>query len=333
MSQIELYKPTNLCTPRGNLEPSAVGWSRHPLHTCNLSWHAFRKKRWNYWCITTPKFLFSATLSNIDYMGLAFIYYLDFESKQFIEQTVMAPFGKGCDMPDIVNAGLSFENKALQLQFIETTTGVAIKVFSPQFGGKKLQAEIAILRPPEHETLNVVIPWSPDRFQFTSKQNCLPASGNIILDGEYHPIPLNESFACLDFGRGVWRYNCLWNWACFSSPQLGVNLGAKWTDGTGYNENGLTIGGILHKIEQDVDFIYDDQDFMRPWQIKTKETNQIDLTFTPFFERVARTNYIVLASEVHQMIGRFSGSVIGNHGEKLEVKNVTGWAEDHHARW
>jgi len=32
--------------------------------------------------------------------------------------------------------------------------------------------------------MNVVIPWSSQRFQFTSKQNCLPVSGTIALGDE-----------------------------------------------------------------------------------------------------------------------------------------------------
>jgi hypothetical protein len=333
MSEIELYQPVDLCDAQGNLNPAAIGWSRHPIHTCNLSRHPMRKKRWNYWCVTTPEFLFSVTLSNIDYMGLAFVYFLDFESKQFIEQTVMAPFGKGCSLPDLVNSNLAFNHRLLHLSFTGTSSGVDIEVTSPNFGGKELHTSLSVIRPPEHETLNVVIPWSHDRFQFTSKQNCLPVSGIVIMDGRIYSIPANEGFACLDFGRGIWRYESFWNWACFSSPGLGANLGAGWTDGTGYTENGLTINGSLHKIGQDIAFTYDPNDFLKPWQLQTRDSDQVNLIFTPFYKRVARTNFAVLTSEVHQMIGRFSGTVTGNNGERMEVKDVIGWAEDHQARW
>ena len=42
----EIIEPVNLCDPEGNLNPEAVGWSRHPLHHCNLRGHWPRKKRW-----------------------------------------------------------------------------------------------------------------------------------------------------------------------------------------------------------------------------------------------------------------------------------------------
>ena len=84
----ELTQPVNLCLPNGSLNPDAIGWSRNPIQTCNLSGHPLRKKQWNYWCVTSPTHLFSITLSNIDYMGLAFAYSLDFKTKKFTEQTV-----------------------------------------------------------------------------------------------------------------------------------------------------------------------------------------------------------------------------------------------------
>ena len=70
-SRIELTRPVDLCRAHGTLAPDAVGWSRRPLHTCNLSGAWPRKKRWEYWCVTTPTHALTATLADIDYLGLA----------------------------------------------------------------------------------------------------------------------------------------------------------------------------------------------------------------------------------------------------------------------
>lgn len=51
--------------------------------------------------------------SSLDYMGLAFAYYLDFTTKRFIEQTVMAPLGAGCHLPPEVGADVTFANRAM----------------------------------------------------------------------------------------------------------------------------------------------------------------------------------------------------------------------------
>jgi hypothetical protein len=333
--EIELTQPVNLCDGDGHLNPQAVGYSRTPLHTCNLKASWPRKKRWNYWCITTPDFLFSITHSNIDYMGLAFAYYLDYESKRFIEQTVMVPLGRGFQLNETVPGELHFDHPQMKLAFNDQGGQVDIKVDSPAFGGLTLKVDLQITRPPGHETLNVVIPWNQNRFQFTSKQQCLPAAGKVCVGNEGRVV--ENAFACLDFGRGIWPYQSFWNWSAFSGTSgghtVGMNLGAGWTDGTGLNENGLVIDGRLEKLHEDARFTYDRKNYMRPWRLQTTRSHKIDLEFTPFFERIARTDLFVLRSEVHQMIGRFNGTVENQAGEKIAVDNLVGWAEDHQARW
>ncbi len=39
------------------------------------------------------------------------------------------------------------------------------------------------------------------------------------------------------------------------------------------------------------------------------------------------------SSEVHQMFGRYSGFVVADNGERIEIKDLISWAEEHHAEW
>jgi hypothetical protein len=59
----------------------------------------------------------------------------------------------------------------------------------------------------------------------------------------------------------------------------------------------------------------------------------LDLQFTPFVERVAESNLLVIVSEVHQMFGYYSGTVHADGGETIRLDNLIGFAEEHHARW
>ncbi len=334
----ELTQPANLCDSRGNLNRDAVGWSRHPLHHCNLRGHWPRKKRWNYWAIVSPTHLFSVTLSDVDYMGLPFIYLLDFETKAFAEKTLLKPFGAGCHLPPEVNADVVYEDPVMPISMLQTDKGVHLQVGCPDFEGKPLKVDLQITQPQGHETLNVVIPWSERQFQFTSKQNTLPAEGIIQWGDDQIVFDAEDTFACLDFGRGIWPFDCFWNWSSFSTRladgrAIGVNLGTGWTDGTGMNENGLCIDGKLIKLSEDIAFDYDSSDFMAPWHLHTTATDRVDLNFVPFFERVAKTDALIIKSEVHQMIGRFSGTLKSDEGDVIPISDAIGWAEDHHARW
>jgi hypothetical protein len=335
--EVELTDAVQLCDPRGNLLPASVGWSRHPLHTCNLKGHWPRKKRWNYWCATGENYLFSITLANIDYVGLAFAYFLEYETKRFIEQTVMVPLGRGCYLPDTVSGDISFENKAMNLSFTEDQGCTRLRVDSPDFGGTRLSAELRVEHPKDHETLNVVIPWSKDRFNFTSKQNCLPTTGTVSIGDETFDFAPGSALACLDYGRGIWRYSTAWNWGSFSGKQdgrtIGVNLGGTWTDGTGLNENGICVDGRLSKLHEDMSFVYDRSDFMKPWAMRTQSSERIDLQFTPFFERIAKTDLLIVKSAVRQVIGRYSGTVVPDDGAAVGLDGMVGWVEWHEARW
>jgi len=332
----ELIVPVDLCLPDGRLNPTAVGWSRHPLHRCNLHGRWPRNKRWNYWAITTENHLFSATISNLDYAGLVFVYYADFANRQFNEVTRLLPFGRGCKLADVVAADAVYSGNALQVVMRQAEDGVNLAVEIDDFAGRPLTAQFHITIPPQHETLNVVVPWDARTFQFTSKQNCLPAAGVVTIGGEDTLFAGEQSFACLDFGRGIWPRHCRWNWGSASGRQngrlVGLNLGGQWTDGTGSTENGVCVDGRLHKLSTDLTWQYSKADFMCPWRI-TDPAGKVDLTFTPFLERVAASNVLLVRSEVHQMFGHFSGQVTTTEEEIVPVHELVGWAEDHVALW
>ncbi len=336
----EILEPVDLCLPDGRLNPAARGWSRVPRQNCNVNGPWLRRKRWDYWCVTGPDFLFSVTIADVDYALTGFVYFLEFASRRFIEHTVLIPFARSFAMPALPGGRLELAHKDLELNFDTDDAGrTTLVARARKFGGHRLDAKITIDRPPGQESMNVVIPWSDRRFQFTSKQPVLPARGSVRLDDTTYEFPEGVSFACLDYGRGVWPFATRWNWAAFSaragSDRIGVNLGAKWTDGTGSTENAVFLNEKVFKIFDDLIFEYDPADFMKPWRIHAPDPADLDLRFTPFFERKAVTNLILLYTRVSQMIGRFEGTF--RAGERVirvdEATRATGWAEEHAARW
>jgi len=60
---------------------------------------------------------------------------------------------------------------------------------------------------------------------------------------------------------------------------------------------------------------------------------RLALTFTPFKDRPARANLGVIASEVHQMFGRYTGHAVLDDGTTIQVRDLIGFAVEHHARW
>jgi len=149
-------------------------------------------------------------------------------------------------------------------------------------------------------------------------------------------VNAKNSIASLDWGRGVWEYSSFWNWASASGflpngDTIGLNLGCGFGDISKATENAVILNGKINKLDQ-VPFVYDSADYMKPWTFKDNQ-GRLDLIFTPFKERVATTKMVIIDSEVHQMFGKYNGFFVTDEGEKVAIKDLIGFAEEHHARW
>lgn len=338
-SERELTAPTSLCLPDGRLDPQAVGWSRRPLHTCNLRGRWGRKKRWDYWCVTTRDFMLALTYADVDYLGLASAAFLNFRDRRWLERTAIVPLAVGFAQADTVGgADLSFDRFGVSLSMTELDGGTQLRCAYRARSGERISADVLVALPPEHETVNVVVPWNARTFQFTSKHNTRPATGHVTVDGRRHDIgPDNDGFGCLDFGRGIWPYRTVWNWGSASGvcngTTIGLQLGGIWTDGTGATENGVCIDGRVSKISDRVDFRYDRNDFKRPWRIVTPESDRIALSFTPFFKRRVLGDARLFGGALATCFGHYSGTVVDDSGQRLAIDDLVGWAEEVRVRW
>lgn len=345
MEQKLIVDPGKLLDEKGRL--LQVGWSPQPLLDCNLEQARFyrlrflqplRIKRWDYYAVFTPQRFFSATIADLGYAGNIFVYVLDFNSGELHEEGLVIPLAKGVILPRNSQAGESiFEDSRARLHFIAEPGARRISVSWKGFHqGRGIEAEMVLACPPAHESMNIVIPIGKNRFYFNRKINCLPASGELRYGKIRETLDPSTSLGSLDWGRGVWEYRGFWNWASASGylpdrRTLGLNLGCGFGDLSAATENCLVLNGKVHKLGQ-VKFDYIPGDYMRHWHFSDSE-GRLSLEFTPFKERLARTNLGIIFSEVHQMFGRYSGSVLTDEGERIEIENLIGFAEEHHARW
>ncbi|PAV28078.1 hypothetical protein CIL05_18390 [Virgibacillus profundi] len=332
----EITQPVQLCDSNGNLNKESIGWARNPIITSNLTGHFLRKKKWNYWCVFGKDAMFSATISHLDYAAVCFVYTLEYSTKKFHEETILIPFSKKVVMSENVYDSMEAIHKDLGIFFVWNEDHMTLKVSSIDFGGEALKTDIKINYPTNLDTLNVVVPWNDNQFQFTAKHHCLPAEGEFSLGSKTFTFNPETDFAVLDYGRGVWPRESTWNWGMASGRQsddvIGLNFGGQWTDRTGSNENAVILNGSITKINEDVEFIYDQADYMKPWKIHTV-SEQVRLTFTPFFERKAYSNVLVVKSDVHQMVGHYSGEIQLPNGKTLVIDGLLGCIEEHMAKW
>jgi hypothetical protein len=345
--QNELTRPGSLLNSSGGL--SQVGWSRQPLLDCNLEkalfyplllrpFQGMRMKRWDYYAVFTPQRFFSATIAHLGYAGNIFVYTLDFASHELHEEGLVIPLGNGVELPRNSQQGISsYAGKGVSLRFDAQPERRHLLVDWPAFhGGGGLHADLTLHTPPGQESMTIVIPIEERRFYYNRKINCLPVEGSLQYGDQRETLTPETSLGSLDWGRGVWAYQSYWNWASASGfladgRRIGLNLGCGFGDTSRATENCLVLDGRIHKLEQ-VRFDYEPGDYMKPWKFNDDQ-GRLALDFVPFVDRTARTDLKVITSEVHQMFGRYSGSVASDSGEQLKIENLVGFAEEHHARW
>lgn len=339
-----LQGPGKLLDADGNL--TQAGWSTQPVLDANLEDSHFyrvralqrlRMKVWDYYAVTTPTHFFSFTISDVGYLGMVFAYVIEFATGEYKEQTLSLPFGGGVKLPRNSTAGVTeYVKNDLYLRFTAEEGARVLSVRWPGFAGSALNAELSLDCPPGHESMTIVIPIKGKRYYYNRKINCLPAQGWVEYKGMRHPVDPDTCLGSLDWGRGVWEYNSFWVWASSSGfmadrRRIGLNLGFGFGDTRAATENCFILEGKVHKLGE-VNFSYDNHNFKAPWTMKSPD-GRLDLVFTPFFERVAKTDALILKSEVHQMFGRYKGRVVTDEGKTLEISDLVGWAEEHNARW
>ncbi len=329
----ELTERVSLTLPNGRLNRAAVGWARQPVVDTAGVGRGFwgRNKRWEYWGITTPTHLLALTVSSIDYAAVHEVWVFDRATGREWRHgaTVIPP--RGVELPGSLDDGPARAD----------AKGLSIDIDTDESGATRLRARIAEASfdvvadlPVGHERLAVVVPWSETRFQYTVKDVARPASGSVTVEGVTYDVPAGESWAVLDHGRGRWPYDIDWNWGAGSGVSqgrvIGIQVGARWTAGTGSTENAIVIDGRLHKIHEEVVWEYNLAQWRRPWQIVG---GGLSASFTPFHNKVTRTNLGVVSSSTDQCFGHWSGTFRTDAGDVIAFDGILGWAEEVHNRW
>jgi hypothetical protein len=330
----------DLCDATGALNEDAKGWSRRPLHSANLRGHWGRNKRWDYWAILGDGFVAAITYANVDYLGIAEVWWADLRTGEEGGRAISTPLGRGIRLPDLPGTSpLRFDRQPLRLDLSDDETATYLKASWTDRSGERGALNAVVAKSSEIDSLNVVIPWDTNRFQYTSKHQARPALGSLKVGRRVFEFGSEASpaWGVLDVGRGRWPYRTAWNWGGgagldTAGNTVGLQLGGKWTEGTGFTENGVFINGRLTKIGQELQWDYQWEEPLAPWTVRSAD-DALALQLTPTFDRHAKVEAFVLGTEVHQVFGRWQGHVTADDGTRYEVADLAGFAEESRSRW
>ena len=305
---------------------------------------ALRIKEWDYYCAISGDIVLALTIADNSYMSLDSVSLINLSTGFQHTWSAMGvmTLGKRGFPATSVKGDVAVETPKYALRFENDGEKRVLTARVDHFkDGKPLTAKLILTDVPRDSmVIATPFPAKATAFYYNQKINCLRAEGDVTYDGQTHLFRPADSFAVLDWGRGVWTYSNTWYWGSASGlvdgVRFGMNLGYGFGDTSKASENMLFYDGVAHKLEEITFHIpqTDDgkDDFLKPWQIISSD-NRLNLTFTPILDRASCTSVVIIESDQHQVFGRFDGTATLDDGTILPIKNLTGFAEKVKNRW
>jgi hypothetical protein len=329
----------DLCTADGaRLNRAALGWSRRPLHRANLLGQFGINKRWDYWAILAGDLVVSCVYADVDHLGLSDVWWADLGTQRAGGNGIVTLGNDDFDLPERPGtAPLLIDRDGFALDIVDDD-GTRIHGAWTEHDGTPGRLDVRVALPAGHESLNVVIPWSDELFNYTSKHQARPATGSLVVGDQHWSIggSIGDAWGVLDVGRGRWPAEITWNWGggagrC-ADHIVGLQFGGKWTAGSGFTENGMIVDGRLTKLGEEFDWFYDWDEPMKPWRV-VDPGGQLDVTLAPRYDKHTRLPGRDKGSETHQVFGTWSGRIRTDDGLELELDGIQGFAEEARQEW
>lgn len=335
--------PGDLLDARGRL--AQAGWATAEVRRYDrraVAAHPLRIKEWDYYCIMNGDVGLALTVADNGYIGFLGVSWMDLRAATAVNHGAVIPFPLGrMRLPASADAGDIVQHHArsgLSLAFRHAPGGRRLTVAAPGFaGGAGLSGEVW-LDQPAMERMVIATPWAsaPKAFYYNQKINCMPVTGTIRLGAAEHHFTPDDSFAVLDWGRGVWTYANVWYWGSASGlvggRRFGFNIGYGFGDTSAASENMLFLDGVAHKLDQVTFHLPPGAPDSAPWRFSSND-GRFDMRFRPAVNRHDKVHLGPFRTEQDQVFGYFSGSVGLDDGTRLTVTDLPGFAEQVANRW
>ena len=340
--QHEITNAIPLLNADGNLTEPGSAKSLLPVYRrADIQAGKLRIKEWDYYLISNGRYALALTIADNGYMGLDSISIIELEEKWEITTSPMSLLTLGkVGLPETSKSGITqHSGKGYKMKFSALGDGRRVlSAHMERFGDKgALDALVELYDEPE-ESMVICTPFDkPKHFYYNQKINCQRAKGWFTYGGRTWHFDGEDSFAVLDWGRGVWTYHNTWYWGSASYQVEGIPFG--WNIGYGFGntsaatENMLIYNGKAHKLSEVRFHIPNgEKDLLSPWKISSDD-GRFEMDFVPIIDRASCTDLKLIKSDQHQVFGRFTGKAVLDDGRVIEVKEYPGFAEKVENKW
>lgn len=335
--QHEITEPVALLDAEGQLfEPGYCKRNLFVYDRAAITAPSLRLKEWDFYQVSDGKHMLQVNFADISIGAAATAELTDLTSGRKFGSAKIVLFPRKRFLPLNGDVEHRFEFSKGKTKLVFDVTERERRIF---FDDGKFFADVRAERDPNAESVTIATPFKKrGRFFYTNKINCMPASGTVVYKGQtVKEFSVGDTFAVLDWGRGVWPYSNYWYWANGSARlENGKLFGFELTWGIGdeshATETMLFYDGKAHKIGAvDVETPPDGR-WMQPWHF-VSEDGRLDLTMKPFYDNFNPFDLGVVKFTCHQVHGLWSGRAILDDGSVIEVRDMYAFAEKMYNRW
>ena len=298
-----------------------------------------RIKEWDYYYFCDEKYAIALTVADNSYMSLGSVSILDFTHLRYVTKSKIGFMSRGkLNLPATCGDGLvSFDKGGVRLNFRTENGRRYLSARFPKLVDKKdFECEIE-LEPYDGDNITVATPFGKKRqFYYNTKVNCLKGNGWFTVGSDRYEF--SQGVGGLDWGRGVWPYKNVWYWSSLSTVIDGKTFGLNLGYGFGKpkaTENVIFCDGKASKLGNvtfEIPFTKGEIDYLKPWKI-TDDEDRLQLTFYPIIDRQDKMRVAFLATDQHQVFGKFFGKATLDDGTIIDVEDKIGFAEHVKNQW
>ena len=300
-----------------------------------------RIKEWDFYQVTDGRYMLQITISDISLGGAGIFTLVDMQTGERYEVMSLSllTFGRmGMESDAMSDHTVSRHKRYFDLDI--TVGNNATKIDLDAVKGKnKVTADLTFEMPEGLESLVMAVPFpgNDKQFYLNQKINSMPVSGKVTygdLTVEFDP---QNTFALLDWGRGVWPYAQKWYWGngttrLENGDIFGFEIGWGFGDMSAASENMIFYNGKAHKLGE-ITMTRDESDWLAPWHF-TCEDGRFEMTMTPYFDNFTSNRVLGLVGNIcHQVFGKWNGTATLDDGTVIEIRDMDAFCELSDNRW
>jgi len=304
-------------------------------------------KEWDNYVIQDNNFFVSITVYNLTYLAEVRAIIVDLRngfvyqnsSREFNPQgkvVVASDFRKGVTDCKTSNAWFRFE-----IRDGERYLKGAFKNFykNKTFTGD-LEFDFKIHSEPKESVVSSYKFKNRKRFIYSQKINDLDADGTITINGKLYTFDKDLTFASCLLARGAMPYKTVWDISAINSKDkdgnlIAFNLGRILGLNDKVEENVILYNGLVEKISNIR--VYNNKKGKKAnangsWTFYS-EDGKLELCFEPLIKINQGVNLFFINNKTTTILGSYSGKIILDNGQEVELDRTLGFSESVRNRW